>query len=307
MQTQLMDLLMSGNTTNFELAFTLAEGLGVDLLKKIKRDFKSYFTTMYGQPIAEVTKYHIYDIFTRSWINVVYEDLLFENISEQPPLPNIKSINFSRIGVKILPPLYKIFPNLEEIEIVRGKLEEIPQDLSEYKKLKIFCYDTYPYTSKNFNEKSISSAIFPNSLKELQLSNCKLKEIPSNILQHQGIEILELDYNDIGEIPEEISNMKRLTDFNISNNNITKIPQEIFELKHLKSINLGSNNISTLPKGEFESNTVKPKIDLTRNKNFVLPDWYDNIINKSYSVDRTFIVKHQINGREAITSGNIWG
>ncbi|VDO68986.1 unnamed protein product [Heligmosomoides polygyrus] len=82
----------------------------------------------------------------------------------------------------------------------------------------------------------------------LQLKACGLKSLPPSLNElHEVIRNLELSQNKIKELPPSIGEFTLLKQLHLSENALTAIPDEIGMLKNLEVLNLQSNKLSTLP------------------------------------------------------------
>ncbi|KJH44417.1 leucine Rich repeat-containing domain protein [Dictyocaulus viviparus] len=82
----------------------------------------------------------------------------------------------------------------------------------------------------------------------LQLKSCGLKSIPHALNELQDIiRSLELSQNKIKEIPSSIGQFSALKQLHLSENIISVLPDEIGQLNSLEILNLQSNKLSTLP------------------------------------------------------------
>lgn len=82
----------------------------------------------------------------------------------------------------------------------------------------------------------------------LQLKSCGLKSLPQSLEELQEvIRNLELSQNKIKNLPPSIGHFSALKQLHLSDNFITALPDEIGLLKNLETLNLQSNKLSTLP------------------------------------------------------------
>ncbi|KOY88117.1 hypothetical protein AD998_08310 [bacterium 336/3] len=85
-------------------------------------------------------------------------------------------------------------------------------------------------------------------LRELNLSDCKLKSLPKEIGRLTNLRYLFLDDNELKTLPKEIGNMKNLRYLFISNNQLESLPEEIGQLGNLEELWLETNQIKSIPK-----------------------------------------------------------
>ncbi|EPB77416.1 leucine Rich repeat-containing domain protein [Ancylostoma ceylanicum] len=82
----------------------------------------------------------------------------------------------------------------------------------------------------------------------LQLKACGLKSMPSALNElYEVIRNLELSQNKIKELPPDIGSFSVLKQLHLSENALTELPDEIGLLKNLEILNLQSNKLSSLP------------------------------------------------------------
>jgi len=86
-------------------------------------------------------------------------------------------------------------------------------------------------------------------LKNLNMSRNKIREIPGEIEKLTKLETLNLAFNLLTSIPTSVSKLKALKEVNLSNNSLQEIPLGFSALKHLNIINLASNKITKVPDG----------------------------------------------------------
>ncbi|XP_033011768.1 malignant fibrous histiocytoma-amplified sequence 1 homolog isoform X1 [Lacerta agilis] len=88
---------------------------------------------------------------------------------------------------------------------------------------------------------------YPN---EVTLSRLRLRVVPPEVLQNNGIESLNLDRNKLKQLPgvAKLCNLKKLI---LSKNDIIDFPEEIRSLVHLEKLELNQNQIRVIPEGVF--------------------------------------------------------
>ncbi|HAS43483.1 MAG TPA: hypothetical protein DCS93_23590 [Microscillaceae bacterium] len=104
----------------------------------------------------------------------------------------------------------------------------------------------------------------------LNLRECDLEEIPSEVFELTHLEILDLgNYkevrsNHIQEVPAEISRLVNLRHLDLARNNIEHLPDTINQLIHLQSIQLDNNRLKSLPK-KLDKLTSLTKLEINDN------------------------------------------
>ncbi|KAG6755301.1 hypothetical protein POTOM_041121 [Populus tomentosa] len=84
-------------------------------------------------------------------------------------------------------------------------------------------------------------------LKELYLRQVQLREIPSDILTLQQLQILNLSQNSLHSIPEGFKNLTSLTELDLSDNNISALPPELGLLEpSLQALRLDGNPLRSI-------------------------------------------------------------
>ena len=77
-----------------------------------------------------------------------------------------------------------------------------------------------------------------SGLKELDLSNNKLEEIPESISNMTSLEKLSLNRNVITNLPETIGDMQSLKILELWDNELETLPDEIKDLKTLQELEM---------------------------------------------------------------------
>lgn len=105
----------------------------------------------------------------------------------------------------------------------------------------------------------------------LQLSDCKLKEIPFEVHNLCAIlRNLDLSKNKITNIPEDISKFKLLKQLNLDTNKIESLPNSLSNLNKLELLNLSNNLMSFLPESFSKLSNLK-QVYLNHNRLKVFP------------------------------------
>lgn len=159
---------------------------------------------------------------------------------------HLKSIDLSDNYIKLIPHKILNLSKLQTISIRNNHLEKIV-DFSKFPRLKKL------YLGGNkFSE--INSFSFPNSLEELQLSNCMLVIFPTEILKLNHLKLLWLTRNKISKIPSTINKLTKLRKIYLQGNYLNNIPEEIFDLQNLKGIYLEQNPMNEVPIYDWKGN-----------------------------------------------------
>ncbi|VDM67760.1 unnamed protein product [Strongylus vulgaris] len=82
----------------------------------------------------------------------------------------------------------------------------------------------------------------------LQLKGCGLKSMPQALNElYEIIRNLELSQNKIKELPSDIGSFRALKQLHLAENVLTELPDEIGSLSNLEILNVHSNKLSLLP------------------------------------------------------------
>ncbi|GMT13722.1 hypothetical protein PFISCL1PPCAC_5019, partial [Pristionchus fissidentatus] len=84
-------------------------------------------------------------------------------------------------------------------------------------------------------------------LRNLDLSQNKLKELPPFIALFQELKQLHLTDNVLESIPDEIGELRKLEVLNISQNKLKELPKTLVGCKALRTVNAAQNNLTSFP------------------------------------------------------------
>ncbi len=87
----------------------------------------------------------------------------------------------------------------------------------------------------------------PSSLISLDLSNCNLKQIPSNLLALKNLKKLSLKDNLLTHLPSSFCNLQKLVALNLKNNEFSKVPSVLKKMPGIKNLNLKGNPLDSIP------------------------------------------------------------
>ncbi len=149
---------------------------------------------------------------------------------------------------------------LEILDLSDNELSELPDNISELKKLRIlfFARNKFNKFPKVLSQCSALSMIgfksnqiqtvpenaFPAKLNWLILTDNKIKELPKSIGNSIGLQKCALAGNLIKELPNEMAKCVNLELLRISANQLTSIPDWLFELPKLSWVAFGGNPVS---------------------------------------------------------------
>ncbi|WP_171062823.1 leucine-rich repeat domain-containing protein [Larkinella sp. C7] len=157
-------------------------------------------------------------------------------------LKKLKELNFNYL--QLAPGVdWSILSKLTELETLRmsyTNLNALP-DLRNLKKLK--SVDVQGNPRLTIPEGTLEGLL---TLENLNLSNCKLKQLPTALYQLSGLKELNLTNNALGELSAELANLKRLEVLQVSGCQLRKLPASLGELTSLRVLNLAGNQLDTL-------------------------------------------------------------
>ncbi|MFH2062550.1 MAG: leucine-rich repeat domain-containing protein [bacterium] len=82
---------------------------------------------------------------------------------------------------------------------------------------------------------------------EVDLSGRGLRELPTGLLQREGITSLDLSDNALGSLPAEIWRLRSLRTLDLSGNQLTGLPAELGQLGELRTLDVSGNQLTGLP------------------------------------------------------------
>ncbi|MFD2933978.1 leucine-rich repeat domain-containing protein [Spirosoma flavum] len=143
-----------------------------------------------------------------------------------------------------IPEVVYRFPKLEEIDLSKNDLHQLPArltaDIRTLKRLSIL-YNAIPNDSVFITRNK--------HLRSLNLQGNKLTRIPSSVRQNRRLESLWLGNNKLTSIDiKTLRRLHRLSDLNLYNAGLTQLPKNIGRLKHVKVLDLYYNKLTELPR-----------------------------------------------------------
>lgn len=87
----------------------------------------------------------------------------------------------------------------------------------------------------------------PSKVTTLDLSNQKLKELPTTIGTLSNLRVLNLNKNQLSTLPAEIGKLRNLSTLKLNNNQLVQLPNEITQLSKLLRLELNNNQLADLP------------------------------------------------------------
>ncbi|GAB3696332.1 hypothetical protein GCM10027592_19300 [Spirosoma flavus] len=155
----------------------------------------------------------------------------------------VKMLAFNQLNLTNIPEIVYLFPKLEELDLSRNDLHELPArltaDIPTLKRLSVL-YNSIPDDSVFITRNK--------HLQSLNLQGNKLTKIPASVRQNRRLESLWMGNNKLKELNgNALRRMRRLNDLNLYNAGLTSIPRTIKRLKHVKVLDLYYNNLTKLP------------------------------------------------------------
>uniref|UniRef100_A0A1I8B7U7 PDZ domain-containing protein n=1 Tax=Meloidogyne hapla TaxID=6305 RepID=A0A1I8B7U7_MELHA len=131
---------------------------------------------------------------------------------------------------------------VEQSDFSQLKLESVPKEIIKSRK-----YIEELLLNVNSIEELPPDLFRCTKIRKLDVSENKIKVIPTEIGMLSSLEELNLSKNEIVEIPEEIGYCQNLVCLDISTNILTGFPKSFVDLTNLASLNLSNNSITHLP------------------------------------------------------------
>ncbi|GAB3643666.1 hypothetical protein GCM10027423_43030 [Spirosoma arcticum] len=156
----------------------------------------------------------------------------------------VTKLAFNQLDLRNVPDIVYAFPNLEELDLSKNTLNELParltSDIPTLKRLSVLG-NAIP---------NDSVFITPNKhLLALNLQSNKLTCVPSSIRHNRRLESLWLGNNNLTNLDTKtLRRMRQLTDLNLYNAGLTTLPKTIGRLKRVKVLDLYYNKLKTLPR-----------------------------------------------------------
>ncbi|MBD2753880.1 leucine-rich repeat domain-containing protein [Spirosoma validum] len=156
----------------------------------------------------------------------------------------VTMLAFNQLELRNIPEIVYRFPKLEELDLSKNKLNELParltSDISTLKKLSLL-YNAIPDDSVFFTRN--------NHLRSLNLQGNRLTRIPASVRLNRQLESLWMGNNELKGLDiKPLRPLRRLNDLNLYNTGLTQLPKAIGKLKHVKVLDLYYNKFTELPR-----------------------------------------------------------
>ncbi len=149
-------------------------------------------------------------------------------------------LNLSNQKVQVPKEAWSRFVNLEFLSFKNDHLEEIPQEISLLKKLKVLDLSGNDFTTlpKSFSELYNLEELFLNDEKKFNL-NANIDII--SFLPR--LKILHLENDSLNRLPKSIFKLNHLEKLFLNSNSFSEIPDELRSLNHLQYLDMKDNKI----------------------------------------------------------------
>jgi Leucine-rich repeat (LRR) protein len=182
----------------------------------------------------------------------VDKDKEYTNIDEALKNPeSVYKLDLSNQEISLKNEQWKLFINLEYLNLKNDRLKEIPKEISNLKQLKVLNLSGNDFNSLPNEFSNL------NNLEELFLNDEKNINLPKTL--------------------KILSKLPKLKSLHLENDNLYKLPNEINDLKSLESLYLNNNHFETIPNLkpldhlkylDLRENHIKPELLDQRNLNF---------------------------------------
>ncbi|MVM34829.1 leucine-rich repeat domain-containing protein [Spirosoma sp. HMF4905] len=165
--------------------------------------------------------------------------------AEQTTRPDtVTMLAFNQLELKAVPEIVYRFPKLEELDLSKNNLHELPArltaDIPTLKRLSAL-YNSIPDDSVFITRNK--------HLLSLNLQGNKLTRIPASVRQNRRLESLWMGNNKLSDIDiKALRRLRRLTDLNLYNAGLSQLPKTMGRLKHVKVLDLYYNKLTELPR-----------------------------------------------------------
>lgn len=155
----------------------------------------------------------------------------------------VTMLAFNQLDLPSVPELVYRFPKLQELDLSKNDLHELPArltaDIPTLKRLSVL-YNHIPNDSVFVTRNK--------RLLSLNLQGNKLTRIPRTLRQNRRLESLWLGNNKLAGVDiKTLKKLRWLNDLNLYNVGLTSLPKGIKRLKHVKVLDLYYNKLTSLP------------------------------------------------------------
>mgnify|MGYP001027866884 CR=1 FL=1 len=186
----------------------------------------AYSLTLQG--IKNLKKLKELDISSHTWRMKTLPD-------EVTQLPHLERLNISENWYAALPTQITNLKKLRHLNLGHtvNYLKNAPQNFEFLGQLKLATLDL-----KYANDPAslLNLLLYPQWVRSLNLSSCRLKKLPESLLRFTQLRELNLEDNKLVDLPQNISKLGQLEALNISNNAFEKLPGSITKLARLSTL-----------------------------------------------------------------------
>ncbi|WP_080056475.1 leucine-rich repeat domain-containing protein [Spirosoma aerolatum] len=158
----------------------------------------------------------------------------------------VTMLAFNHLELSSVPEVVYRFPKLEELDLSRNNLHELPArltaDIPTLKRLSVL-FNVIPNDSVFITRNK--------HIRSLNIQGNKLTKIPESIRQNRRLESLWLGYNKLTTITDAdvktLRRMRKLSDLNLYSVGLSQLPTSIGRLKRVKVLDLYYNKFIELP------------------------------------------------------------
>lgn len=223
-----------------------------ELVKLEEIDFSDNRITKFSSNITKLSKLRVLKI------NNNRIDTLPETLGD---LVMLHELGLHGNPIKVLPLSMILLTNLKKLDIGNININ--------FNNLELFNHGLPSLIELNISNNGLTSIPnkLPITLRSLDISNNKLKNLLEKINELSRLTTLNLSTNDISDL--EIIKLNKIRVFKASNNNITKLPDIITSWSGLKEIDMSNNNLQSLPLSIMTFNRLK-RVNITGNKELII-------------------------------------
>ena len=201
----------------------------------VSKAFYTSFFTSYGRPMTTEKRQ------VRSGDSTI-STLAAARATTRPD--TVKYLHFNQLGLTNVPEEVYRFPNLEELDLSKNGLTQLPARITAaipgLRRLSVL-YNMIGDDSVFIAKKS--------GLTALTLQGNKLTRIPASVRNCKNLESLWMGNSKLTELNiKPLRGLKKLNDLNLYNAGLTQLPKQIRRLKHITVLDLYYNQLTELPR-----------------------------------------------------------
>lgn len=152
----------------------------------------------------------------------------------------VRMLAFNQLELSSIPEIVYRFPKLEELDLSKNHLHELPArlttDIPTLKRLSLL-YNAIPNDSVFFTRNK--------HLVALNLQGNKLTQVPASVRQNRRLESLWIGNNKLQDV--NVKGLRRLNDLNLYNAELARFPASVCKLKRLQVLDLYYNKFTEIP------------------------------------------------------------